>query len=243
MTRFRESPSGRVWLDDDGAAQGAILRRTAGGIWTFLAPGAAGELLQTGGPAADPSWVTAPGVPTQTQGIGDPQTATDDGFVSVAISNTIWRGGTYIAHSPISFNRIVLRERGGGAGVNVDVAIYQASDGVVVDPWPLLASASYVAAAGASTLTLTPTQALPRVLQQGPFVLMLAGDGAAAVVEGYQIGQIQPLTGNMPAGTYPTNFFTALPGPPAAIPASLSFAAMGGGSASDFSPAVRFYTV
>lgn len=48
-----------------GNTQGNILYRNASG-WVVLAPGAAGQLLSTGGAAANPSWVTASGTGTVT---------------------------------------------------------------------------------------------------------------------------------------------------------------------------------
>jgi len=52
---------GAAWtslLDAIGATQGSILYRNASG-WVALTPGAAGEVLQTGGAAANPAWATA----------------------------------------------------------------------------------------------------------------------------------------------------------------------------------------
>lgn len=46
-------------LDSFGLAQGDILFRGPTG-WTVLAPGTATQLLQTGGPSGNPSWVNAP---------------------------------------------------------------------------------------------------------------------------------------------------------------------------------------
>lgn len=43
-----------------GNTQGYILYRNAT-VWTHLAPGTAGQILQTGGPAANPSWVNSGG--------------------------------------------------------------------------------------------------------------------------------------------------------------------------------------
>jgi hypothetical protein len=45
-------------IDALGSTQGDILYRNAT-VWTVLAPGTAGYVLQTGGPAANPSWVAA----------------------------------------------------------------------------------------------------------------------------------------------------------------------------------------
>jgi len=46
-------------LDDLGATQGAVLYRS-GSAWTVLAPGTAGQVLTTGGAAANPAWTSAP---------------------------------------------------------------------------------------------------------------------------------------------------------------------------------------
>jgi hypothetical protein len=47
-------------LEGVGSTQGQILYRD-GSAWTVLAPGSVGQLLQTGGPGADPSWATVSG--------------------------------------------------------------------------------------------------------------------------------------------------------------------------------------
>lgn len=52
-------------LDVLGSTQGDILYRDAGG-WQVLAPGGSGQLLSSGGVAANPSWITAVGTGTVT---------------------------------------------------------------------------------------------------------------------------------------------------------------------------------
>lgn len=47
-------------LDQLSSTEGSVLYRGAAG-WAALAPGAAGRLLQTNGPGADPTWVPAAG--------------------------------------------------------------------------------------------------------------------------------------------------------------------------------------
>lgn len=47
-------------LDSISSTQGAILYRGASG-WVALSPGTSGQLLQTGGAGANPSWITASG--------------------------------------------------------------------------------------------------------------------------------------------------------------------------------------
>lgn len=59
-------------MDSVGATQGQILYRN-GANWTVLSPGTSGQLLQSGGAAANPSWTTATGTGTVTsiaQGTG-----------------------------------------------------------------------------------------------------------------------------------------------------------------------------
>jgi len=58
----------------DGADQGTVFYAAASGRAVRLAPGAAGQVLQTGGPAADPSWVAPSGGVTDhgaLTGLGD----------------------------------------------------------------------------------------------------------------------------------------------------------------------------
>ncbi len=56
-------------LDLLGNVEGDVLYRSATG-WVVLPPGTAGQLLSTGGPAADPSWVDPPAPPSTTGGLG-----------------------------------------------------------------------------------------------------------------------------------------------------------------------------
>lgn len=52
-------------LDNLGSTQGQLLYRGAS-AWTVLNPGTSGQLLQSGGPSANPSWITAGGTGTVT---------------------------------------------------------------------------------------------------------------------------------------------------------------------------------
>lgn len=54
------SPGASVILDSIGGVQGDILYRDVS-AWKTLAPGTAGQVLQTGGASANPSWGTASG--------------------------------------------------------------------------------------------------------------------------------------------------------------------------------------
>lgn len=71
-------------LDMIGVGQGDILYRGAD-RWVVLSPGILGQILQTGGPAADPSWITpTPPFPPATTFAGLPPTPADGepGFIT-----------------------------------------------------------------------------------------------------------------------------------------------------------------
>src|SRR5262249_26170675 len=79
-------------LDWIGATQGQILFRGAS-LWSVLATGTAGQLLQTGGAAANPSWVNAPAASpwttinkTADQSITSSTTMTNDNAFSFSFS-------------------------------------------------------------------------------------------------------------------------------------------------------------
>src|SRR5262245_29088999 len=69
-------------------ARGDILYRNAAGYWVNLAAGTAGQLLQTGGAAGDPSWaavdLTVAGGWTRTAGLIRPTNAGDRILVNYA---------------------------------------------------------------------------------------------------------------------------------------------------------------
>lgn len=84
-----------------GSTQGQLLYRN-GSIWTVLNPGLSGQLLSSGGTAANPSWVTASGTGTLTS------LATNNGLTG----GTITTSGT-IGLAPIGTNQILANPTSG----------------------------------------------------------------------------------------------------------------------------------
>lgn len=85
-------------LDWIGSTQGQILYRGASG-WAVLAPGTSGQLLQTNGTGADPSWVTASGgggITSLNSQTGASQTFSNDTNVTITSSSNVhtlgWSG-------------------------------------------------------------------------------------------------------------------------------------------------------
>ena len=75
-----------------GTTQGAVLYRGAS-VWSELAPGTAGQILQTGGASANPSW-TSNGIVTF--GSGAPSTLVGDGVLYFDTANSY---RLYVQHS------------------------------------------------------------------------------------------------------------------------------------------------
>lgn len=114
-------------LDWLGSTQGNILYRN-GTVWTVLAPGTAGQVLQSGGAAANPSWTTVTGTGTVTNvasgtGLtGGPITTTgtlsiDQTFTPTWTGAHIWSGSS-VGFTPI---QLVSTEAAAAAGPIVDI--------------------------------------------------------------------------------------------------------------------------
>lgn len=86
-----------------GSTQGDVLYRN-GTVWTALAPGTSGQVLTTGGAAANPSWTSVAGTGTVTN------VATGTGLTGGPITTT----GT-ISLAAIADNRILANISGGSA--------------------------------------------------------------------------------------------------------------------------------
>lgn len=139
-------------LDFIGSTQGQVLYRN-GTIWTVLAPGTSGQVLTTGGAAANPAWATVTGTGTVTN------VATGTGLTGGPITTT----GT-IQFATIANNSILANVSGGAlapsattlsavldiAGSTTGNILYRASGG---SGWTVLAPGSngQVLTMGAST--------------------------------------------------------------------------------------------
>lgn len=92
-------------LDMINNVQGDVLYRAAGGAgWVVLAPGTSGQVLTTGGAAANPAWATVTGTGTVTN------VATGTGLTGGAITTT----GT-ISFAPITSLDVLANITGGSA--------------------------------------------------------------------------------------------------------------------------------
>lgn len=93
-TAIPSALTGSQVLDFLGSTQGNVLYRDAG-VWNVLAPGTSGQVLVTGGAAANPSWQTVAGTGTVTQvdtgaGLtGGPITGTGTVALAAIANNTV----------------------------------------------------------------------------------------------------------------------------------------------------------
>jgi hypothetical protein len=89
--------TGSQVLDFLGATQGQVLYRN-GSVWVPLSPGTNGQVLTTGGPAANPSWTTVTGTGTVTN------VATNNGLTGGPITTTGTLGLASIANGTLLAN-------------------------------------------------------------------------------------------------------------------------------------------
>lgn len=109
-----------VLLDALGAAQGDILYRDAAS-WAVLAPGTAGFVLKSGGPAANPLWGAAPATGVTSVGLalpaiftvsGSPVTTTGTltAVLATQSANLVWAGPTTGAAAIPTFRALVVAD-------------------------------------------------------------------------------------------------------------------------------------
>jgi hypothetical protein len=129
-----------------GATQGSVAYRSAS-AWVALAPGTTGQILTTGGTAANPSWQNAP---TTGGSINNGQIiANIAGHTAVPIGNTL----TNILDSVISSSRGTLLYRGAGGWVGLapgSTGNFLKTQGAGADP-------IWAVAAGSGTVTMVTT--------------------------------------------------------------------------------------
>lgn len=118
--RAQVSQINNVALDDISTTQGAVLYRGAS-AWTALDPGTNGQVLTTGGDAANPSWTTngagtvtsvAMTVPSFLSVSGSPITSNGTLAVSLATqsANTIFAGPTTDSAATPTFRALVAAD-------------------------------------------------------------------------------------------------------------------------------------
>lgn len=154
-------------LDWIGSTRGQVLYRGAGG-WAVLSPGTAGQVLQTGGAGADPSWVASSGSPFAAdisvnglnigRGGGSLSSNTRVGTSALA-ANTTGQWNTAFGNAAMSLSSAgnsntavgnnALRDLNGGSG----------NTAVGSDILYLITSGSNNTAVGAGTLAVNTTGA------------------------------------------------------------------------------------
>ena len=144
------------YLDTFSSTQGSILYRNGSG-WAALTPGTAGQVLATGGSAANPSWTNASaGTVTSVSGTGTVNGITLSGTVTSSGSLTL--GGTLSGVSLTTQVSGTLPVANGGTGVTTSTgtgSVVLSSSPVLVTP--NLGTPSYVNLSNGSAL---PTTAL-----------------------------------------------------------------------------------
>jgi len=157
-------------LDMLGSTQGNILYRN-GSVWTVLAPGTAGQVLQSGGAAANPSWAT-----------GILVTDGDKGSITVSSSGTVWTldDAAVTLAKMANLNQYELIGRtSSGAGVPQAKA-------TSADVWTMLGSANNAA--------IRSNIGLGTIATQGSGAVAITG----GTIEGITSGQI---TGKLATNT------------------------------------------
>lgn len=113
-------------LDQITVTQGYVLYRAAGG-WAALPPGTLGEVLQTNGAGADPSWAPAGGGPPDIQALLD-GISTTQGTI-IYYNGTDWvalapgTAGYVLQTKGAGQNPAWVLASGGGSGVTPDIVV------------------------------------------------------------------------------------------------------------------------
>jgi hypothetical protein len=120
-----------------------------------------------------------------------------------------YRGAVLYCPRPTTFNRLIIRQTSTSAGIGVDLGIYQAADGIAVDPWPKIASFEFTSVGSVQLLKLTPSEGTI-TMAAGNYLLIAKADVTATVNLGaYNTSGTDLQTRNVPVGEYPTMFDTA----------------------------------
>lgn len=172
-------------------AQGAVLYRGASN-WAVLAPGTSGQVLQTNGAAADPTWATPSGggggggiafypgaVSGGSSDYGSPGNSLGNLASAPALGvNTIWYIPIWTMAS-ITINRIAFEVYTSVASSNVRVGIYAASSSLQPTGAPLLDTGSIATTSGG-----VKTATVSVALSAGVYLACIVADTTGLSVRG-----------------------------------------------------------
>jgi len=218
-----------------GSTQGEMLFRGSGG-WVGLSPGTSGQLLQTKGAGADPSWTTISGVGTVTSVNGSGGTTgltltggpiTSSGTLTLGGTLAIANGGTGQTTASAAFNALSPITSTGdliiGNGTNSATRLAIGTSGYVLTSngttasWA--ASSGGVSSFSAGTTGFTPNTATTGAITlSGTLNIANGGTGITSFGTGVQtaLGQNVTGSGSIVLATSPTLVTPALGTPSSA---------------------------
>lgn len=155
--------------------------------------------------------------------IPQPEIIADGSSLSSALA--VYKGGTYWLPRRIKFNRISVPIGGLAALATADgiIALYQRADGKIANSLPLVTSGTFTATEPPAAQNPVVSLAVPAIIVPGLLLVMWGRTtGVAWNMTAYNqgAGAIKLLSTEVPTGTHPTAFTTAIA--TSAVPTSIN---------------------